>query len=223
MKNALVLAFALATTPFAAAAGELGYTYAELGWQQTELDDFDTGRGAALNASVALGERFHLFGGYARQDAETDVFVAEIGQSTELHTDADLYRVGLGFNQALNERVDFVVRGAYERMHYDVTVPELFDGTVSTKSTGWSAETGVRAALAQRFEGWALAGYADTSSVSIDGQELGTDEDADDEFYGRLGAQFMWNANWGVVGEARLADDSQQLFLGVRGTFDNWD
>lgn len=223
MKNALVLALALATTPFAAAAGELGYTYAELGWQQTDIDDFDTANGPAFNASVALGERFHLFGAYARQDADSSLFIPAFDDTVRLETDTDFYRVGLGFNHSLNERVDLVLRGAYERMHYDISAPALFDGTVSGKSDGWSAEAGVRGLLADRLEGWAMAGYADTGSVNIEGQNVGTDEDADDEFYGRLGAQLMWNANWGVVGEARLADDSQQLFLGVRGTFDNWD
>lgn len=221
MKNAWVLALALATTPLAANAGELGYTYAELGWQQTDIDGFDTADGPALNASVALGERFHLFGGYARQDAQADLFVPELGEAVELQLDTDVYRIGLGWNHALTERADLVLRGAYERTHLDLGVAG-FDEVVDGKGDGWSAEAGVRGLLAERFEGWAALGYADATSFNVAGETVGTDEGQDDEVYGRLGAQFMWNANWGVVGEARLADDAHQLFLGVRGTFDDW-
>lgn len=222
MKNALVLALALATTPLAATAGGPGYTYAELGWQQTDVDDIGEADGPAFNASVALGENVHLFGGYARQDAEERLFVPELDDTIDLRVDADLYRVGLGYNHSLGERVDLVLRGAYERQHFDVGVRGL-DVRVDGKSDGWSAEAGVRGLLAERFEGWAAVGYADIGSINLEGESLGTDESEDDEVYGRLGAQFMWNANWGVVGEARVGDDVQQLFVGVRGTFDNWD
>ena len=71
---------------------------------------------------------------------------------------------------------------------------------------GYSAEVGVRSALAQNFEGYVMAGYEDGDNF-------------DGDFYGRLGAQVKFNQNWGVNGDVKFADGDTQYFIGPRLTF----
>jgi len=68
---------------------------------------------------------------------------------------------------------------------------------------GYSAEVGVRSALASNFEGYALAGYEDSQDFSGD-------------FYGRLGGQVKFNPNWGLSGDIKFASGDTQVFIGPR-------
>lgn len=213
MKKQIALALALATASFAASAGDLSYNSVELGYQRTDIDDLGEGDGFALNGSVALSESLHLFGGYARQSEETSGDV-------RLDVDLNTYRVGLGYNLALSERLDLVARGAYERVHGDVRATNGVESfSADGKADGYSAEVGVRGLLADNFEGWAFAGYADVSSINALGETIETDEGEDDQFYGRVGAQWKFSPTWGLVGETRLSDEYNQYFVGLRASY----
>lgn len=217
MKKQLALAVVLATASFGATADELSYNYVDLGYQQSDIDDLGDGDGAVVNASVALGESLHLFGSYARQSAEERLFIEDLDDTATLDIDINTYRIGLGYNHAFNERLDLVVRGAYERQHFDVSIADI--GSGDGKADGYSAEVGVRGLLADRFEGWAMAGYADVGSINVEGESIDGDEGDDDQVYGRLGAQFKFNDTWGIVGETRLSDDYNQYSIGLRASF----
>lgn len=219
-KRIALLALALAAAPLAAPADELGYTYIEGGFQRLDIDNLGEGNGAAVNASLAITDKLHLFGGYSRQSEESTLAVDPDFGTVGLDTDLNWYRVGLGFNHSFNDRLDLVVRGAYERMHADFDVDTgNASGGFDGKAEGWSAEVGLRSLLAERFEGWASVGYADLGDVELAGVDLDTDEGEDDQVYGRVGAQFNITPMWGVVGEARVSDEFNQYFLGLRASF----
>lgn len=220
-KRIALLALALAAAPLAASADELGYTYIEGGYQQLDIDDLGEGNGAAINASLAITDKLHVFGGYSRQSEEATGFLGSSFDPVRVEVDINWYRAGLGFNHGFNDRVDLVVRGAYERAHLDVSLHDEFGsfGSGDGKADGWSVEAGVRGLLASRFEGWALAGYADISTVELMSRGVDTDESEDDQAYGRIGAQFKITPVWGVVGEARVSDEFNQYFLGLRASF----
>ena len=111
--------------------------------------------------------------------------------------DVDQWRVGLGYNHPVAANTDLLARVAYE--NYDV------EGA-GDRLDGYSAEVGVRSALAPNFEGYATAGYEDGDRF-------------DGDFYGRLGAQVKFNQNWGVSGDVKFADGDTQRFVGPRLTF----
>ena len=220
MKHLRLLAALLVALPCAAHAAEpLSSTFIEPGYQRTDLDGGGTGDGAAVSASLALGSKLHLFGSYARQSDETTWSDPGFGD-IYVDTDVNSYRVGLGFNHAFNERLHLVVRGAYEREHVDMSFSDGFNSfKIDGRADGWSAEAGVRGLLADTLEGWAMAGYADVSTADVMGESVDTDEDEDDQAYGRLGGQWHFTRGWGVVGEARLSSDFNQYFLGMRASF----
>ena len=209
MKRSLLApALLLAALPFAASAQNasgLNYNYVEGGYVVTNLDndngDIDAD-GFGGNASFALSDNFHLFGGFATQD--TDTFEVFDGTNqNRVNTDVNQWRVGLGYNLPIAASTDLVARAAYEKFEIDdVTVNgQRFE--VNDGDDGYSAEVGVRTAFTRNFEGHAYAGYEDYGN------------DADD-FYGRVGALVKFNPNWGVSGDVKFADGDTQWFVGPR-------
>ena len=93
-------------------------------------------------------------------------------------------------------KADLVTRIAYEKI----------DAGSGVDADGYSAEVGVRGALASKVEGYAMAGYQDYEQV-------------DGDFYGRLGAQVKFNENWGLSGDVKFADGDTQWFVGPRLTW----
>lgn len=206
MQRSLIALALAATFPFAAPAAEgLNYNYVEGGYVATNLDndngDIDAD-GFGGNASFALSDNFHIFGGANTQD--TDTFELFDGTNrNRVNTDVNQWRVGLGYNLPIAASTDLVARVAYESFEVDdVTVNgQRFD--VNEGDDGYSVEVGVRSALTANLEGHALAGYEDYGS------------DADD-FYGRLGAQYKFNPNWGISGDVKFAGGDTQWFVGPR-------
>jgi len=111
--------------------------------------------------------------------------------------DVDQWRVGVGYNHEISPRADLLTRIAYEK----VDLGSLGD------ADGWSVEAGARGALTRNFEGYALAGFEDGDQV-------------DGDFYGRLGAQYKFNQNWGVSADVKLVSGGdRQWFVGPRFTW----
>lgn len=189
---AVLAASLFAALPLAVSAQEaagLNYNYVEGGYVSTNTDAGDAD-GFGTNASVALAPNFHLFGGYSTQDIDdSDINV-------------DQFRIGAGYNVGIAANTDLVARAAYEKYKTD----DFTIGGVRFAGEdldGYSAEVGVRSALAPNFEGYAMAGYED-------GDEF------DGDVYGRLGAQVKFNRNWGVSGDVKFADGDTQWFVGPR-------
>lgn len=108
--------------------------------------------------------------------------------------DFDQWRLGVGYNHTLTARTDLLTRIAYEKVDF---------GSLGD-ADGWSVEVGARSALLPALEGYALAGYEDGDETSGD-------------FYGRLGAQYKFNANWGISGDVKLVKGGdRQWFVGPR-------
>ena len=183
MKKSLLALTLLAAAPFAASAAEgVSYNYVEGGYTATNLSDgLPDADGWGAKGSVAIAPNFHLFGNYASQEIDNTSF------------DFDQLRLGVGYNREISPKADLVTRVAYEK----------FDAGRLADYTGWSAEVGVRGALARNFEGYVMAGYEDGDNY-------------DGEFYGRLGAQVKFNPNWGVSGDVKFVDGDTQWFVGPR-------
>ena len=107
--------------------------------------------------------------------------------------DVDQSRIGVGFDHQVAPRWATYIALAYEK----------FDAGGGVDFDGYSAEVGMRGALAPSFEGYAMAGYEDF-------------EQADGDFYGRLGAQVKFNPNWGVSGDVKFIDGDTQYLVGPR-------
>jgi Ax21 family sulfation-dependent quorum factor len=190
-RSPLVLALALAAAlPFAASAAEgVSYNFVQGGYVATNGDGADAD-GFGVDGSVAVHPNFHLFGGYANQEID--------GTSI----DFDQWRVGVGYNLQVSPKADLLARVAYEK--FDAG-RDLFGSRL--EADGYSAEVGVRGALAQNFDGYALAGYEDY------------DNGFDGDFYGRLGANVKFNQSWGLNADVKFAGNDTQWFIGPRLTW----
>lgn len=189
-RSPFVLALALAAAlPFAASAAEgVSYNYVQGGYVATNGDGADTD-GFGVDGSVAVHPNFHLFGGYANQEID------------DSNIDFDQWRVGVGYNLEVSPRADLLARVAYEK--FDAG-RDFFGNSI--EADGYSVEVGMRSALTNNLEGYALAGYEDYGSNA-------------DDFYGRLGAQYKFNPNWGISGDVKIADGDTQWFVGPRLTW----
>lgn len=113
--------------------------------------------------------------------------------------DVDVQRIGLGWRHGLGNATDLVLGANYLR--FDV------DGTgIGLDSDGYEAEVGVRHAFGKRFEVQASLGYVDGG-------------DFDGSVYGKLGGQYRFNQDWGLVGSALIRDDANEYFFGPRLSF----
>jgi len=194
MKRILLAALAAAVLPLAAQAGDLSYNYVQAGYDAAHNDN--SGRdshGWTGDASFAIGEHFQVLGGYSHNNRD----VPDNSSRT-----ANSWRLGGGFHTPVSGNTDFVADVDYHQASVD---------GVSRDVKGYSAEGGVRSALAPRFEGWALAGYSHIHDPG-DGRNNG-------EAFGKLGGQYKFNKNWGLVAEGRLAENDRSIFIGPRISF----
>jgi Ax21 family sulfation-dependent quorum factor len=180
---ALLAVPALVLSASASAAEGVSYNYLEGGYVTSNLQDSPDADGWAIGGSAAIAPNFHLFGNYSSQELDGTNF------------DIDNWRLGVGYNHEISQRMDLLTRVAYER--YETSVQDF---------NGYSVEVGLRGAITPMFEGYALAGYEDGS-------------DFDGDFYGRLGAQVKFNQNWGLTGDVKFADNDTLWFVGPRFTF----
>jgi Ax21 family sulfation-dependent quorum factor len=176
----------LLALPLAASAAELDYSYLEGGYVDYGVSDGPDAEGWLIGGSFALGDQLHLYGSHVQADIDhSDLF------------EADVSRLGLGWNTGISGNSDLVVRANYLKL--DSNFP-------GADSDGYEAEVGVRSALTPRFETYAAAGYVDTGR-------------GDGDLMGKLGAQFKFSPRWGLVADATLSDDANQFFVGPRLSF----
>lgn len=205
MIKQFALATVLAAAPLAAVASDLSYTYVEGGYAKLHIDEDDLGSpegdGGYLRGSFAVNPQIHLFGGVGRV---SETFgLASIGFDAELEVDVTRSEFGVGYHQAMGERVDFVAELSYLRLDIDTEIEGFSEGA-DTK--GGRASLGLRGNASERVEGWVKVGYLDGG-------------DFEGDFVGTLGGQFKFNQTWGVVGEVEIIDDNTQYLAGVRASF----
>jgi Ax21 family sulfation-dependent quorum factor len=197
MKRSLIALALLAAAPFAASASDLSYNYIEGGYTRVngvgaKID------GAVLNGSIALGSRFHAFGGYEALDLEATAIDIGTGQTFSADADFDTWTLGFGYNHSLTNSTDLVARVGYRNSDIDVPGFDL---------KSYFTEVGARAQLATNFEGYAYAGYERTEGAG------------DGDYFGRIGGQYSFNRNWGLVADVKFGQSVEQYFVGPRFTF----
>src|SRR5688572_5762775 len=108
--------------PALSQAEGLSYKYIDLGYSQTELDDFDAdGDAFSISGAFALAANWHIFGAYADGSGDVDGF-------SNVDIDITSWNAGLGYNRSLNDKIDFVGRVSYVKSELEGTIPGL--GTV---------------------------------------------------------------------------------------------
>lgn len=185
-----VLAVFVLSAPFAGSAADLSHTYVEGGVARLEADApagvRDPGyTGGYLKGSAALNDRFYVFGGH-QQVASDDFDNVDVKRSN----------LGVGYNHALNERVELLAELGYARHAIE---------DYSTDAARVSA--GVRGQLGERVEGWAKASYT------------GDETFLDGRYSAQVGAMLKLNPTWGITGEVDAARNANVLTLGVRAGF----
>lgn len=197
MKKQLAAALVLACLPFAASARDsLGsFTYVEAGVQRVSVDLDSLGNdsldfdGVGIRTSIELGDNLYIYGGYAW--SRNDDFVVDI--------DARQANAGIGYRHTVFDNADLTAELGFQHN-------ELAADNFEENIDGARLSVGLRGALSNSFEGWVKANYVDGS-------------DYDGEFSGTLGAQFVINETWGIVGEVEAGDVTSQYMLGVRASF----
>jgi hypothetical protein len=117
-----------------AAAEDLNYNFIQGSYGQIEVDDVDVdGDGFGIEGSVALTDRFHLFGGYTTADMDFGV-------------DLNQLEAGVGFNSPISETVDLIASLAY--VSAEVEIP----GFGSTDDSGYGLGLGLRAMVTPVLE-----------------------------------------------------------------------
>lgn len=198
MKHSLIALGLLAALPFAASASELSYNYVEGGYTRingagAKID------GLAVNGSVALGSRFHVFGGYEASDIEATGINLGTGETFRSDLDFDRWNLGFGYNHSLSESTDLVARVGHGRTD--------FEGLSHTFKS-YFTEVGARSQLAPNIEGYLYAGYEKTEGTGQSG-----------DYYGRIGGQYSFNPSWGLVADAKFGSGDEQYFFGPRFSF----
>lgn len=207
MKRVLLAAALVVTTPAFAQSQDSGlnYNHVEAGYSATNAKRYSPDdEGWTINASAAIAPSFHIFGGYQRLDKQIPRF-----DNGSIDAKQDQMRFGIGYNTAATSSTDLVARLAYERERYTSNFSGFDDPTFNrrlrTSAHGYSAEVGARSAFTPNWQGYAFAGYRDLNDNRLDSR-----------FYGRLGSNYAFNRNWSLTGEVKVAERSQQWFIGPR-------
>jgi hypothetical protein len=183
------LAALAAALPFASHAEQMNYSYAELGYVDTELDGdgFDVdGDGFALRGSLAVHPSFFVFANY--QDLSFD-----------FNVDSSLLEVGGGGHWPLTDKVDLIGK-------LGIVKAELEAGQFDADDDGFLLGARVRGVVAPQFE---LEGGFDYRDL---------DDAGDDTTIVLEGRYFFVNNVAGGLGVS-IGDDITSLGLNVRVTF----
>ena len=184
-----VLAALAAALPLASHAETMDYSYAELGYIDTELDGdgFDVdGDGFGLRGSLAVHPNFFVFAGY--QDLSFDFGV-----------DASLLEVGGGGHWPLSDKIDLIGK-------LGIVKAELEAGQAEADDDGFLLGGRVRGVVAPKFE---LEGGFDYRDL---------DEAGDDTTIVLEGRYFFVENVAGGL-SVSLGDNVTSLGLNVRLTF----
>jgi hypothetical protein len=118
----------------ATAAADINYNFIQGSYGQIEVDDVDAdGDGFGIEGSVALTDRFHLFGGYTTADMDFGVDLSQL-------------EAGVGFNSPISETVDLIASLAYVSAEVDPPGPGSVD------DSGYAVGLGLRAMMTPQLE-----------------------------------------------------------------------
>lgn len=179
----------------ALASDGFSYSYAELGWVNTEFDDLGAdGDGFALRGSFEFTPALHGFAQLADQDFDVGGGAEVGGEAMEL---------GVGYAWTMSPTVDIVGKLAYVTQEIDVNIAG-FGG--SFDDDGFGIGGYVRAQPVDRLE---LTGGIDLVDMDLGG----SDE------YLSLGARFFFTKMFAAGLDLRLNSDDTSYMLGGRFNF----
>jgi len=178
---------------FSAVAGAEGfnYTYAYVGYGNTDFDDFNAdGDGFTVGGSFAFTNNFHAFASYEFSDAELDV-----GPGPDIDVDATRLRAGFGYNRGMTDALDLVARLAYEGVDLDPPGPGSFD------DSGIALGVGIRFRAMDSLE---LNGFINHVSFS----------DFEDDTRVEVGGMYSFDGPWSLGLNAEFGDVSTYTLSG---------
>jgi hypothetical protein len=127
----------LATVSAGAGAAGFNYSYAELGYTKLNSDPLDAS-GANAELSLAAGNYVHIKGGYSR------LWVDNVKGSNNDNIDIDSFRIGMGGNYSVHEKVDLTGTVSF--------VDNENSGDNNNSDRGYEAEFGARVQALQKLE-----------------------------------------------------------------------
>jgi len=135
MRKAIALATvaALGLTGNALAADDLSYSFIELGYINTEIDDFDVdGDGLGVRGSLAFTDLLHGFAAFSDGELDGGIDVQQI-------------EVGLGLNWPISSSVDLIGAVSYVDAKVDTPIGNFSDDGIALTGA-------VRGRIAEQFE-----------------------------------------------------------------------
>lgn len=174
----------------AMATDGFSYSFVELGWINSEIDDLNAdGDGFGIRGSMEFTPALHAFASYADQDFD----VAGIDVSGET------LQIGFGYAWSVSPKMDVVGRVSYN----DITVDAL---GASADDSGIGLGGYLRGRPADRLE---LTGGIDL----VDYDESGSDTE-----FG-VGARFFFTKSFAAGVDVEFNDDGTSYMLGGRFSF----
>jgi len=216
-----LFALALVAAPFASFASEsngLDYTYVQLDGIYRDASGF-YGTGAGLSGSYAVTDNVFLTGSYARVgDTHSWGWSDELYRYSHHGKDTlSAWTLGVGFNQSLADRADWVTQVAYVRpgakwnesdCYYYGGISEGCDRwSGNDHASGYNVSTGVLGHVTNELTANAYLGYEDYN------------HHYDGNFFADFGVGYAFNKTWSLQTGVRLAEGSETWKLGVRASF----
>jgi hypothetical protein len=187
-------ATALACAPALSQAGDLSYSYIDLGYVETDLDgigpDLD---GFVLRGSLELGSNVFLFAQYLDQSAS----------DSGVKLDGETYGVGVGYAWSFADNMDLYGKLGYVRSEATV---RGFGERFSADDDGYQIGFGIRALPIELLELEGAVNYTDLS------------DSGDDTSFG-VAARWRITPQFALGVEAEFADDAKAYGIGFRWTF----
>ena len=133
-RSALALVLVMLAGTAAAQINDFRYSFIQASYSKSDYDNLGIdGDGLGVSASFELTDNFHIFGGYAGADIESNA-------------DSDGWNAGVGLNVPLGRQMDVVARLSYQSTEIDVPVL----GTV--EDDGFGLGVGVRVGANESIE-----------------------------------------------------------------------
>jgi hypothetical protein len=145
-----VLAALAAALPLATQADTMDYSFVDLSYVDTELDDANVdGDGFALRGSIAFLDSFFGFAEY--EDLGFDLGI-----------DVTQFKVGVGGHMPLNEKIDLVGRFGIVKADFEAEGP--FGRRIEADEDGFTLGAHLRGQVMPRFELEGGLDYVDADS-----------------------------------------------------------
>jgi hypothetical protein len=132
----------LAAAPLTALADDMSYSFVDVAYVETDIDDAPTADGFALRGAVGFAETFFVFGEYSDQSVSG--------------VDLTSYAVGLGGHYGIAENLDLVGRVGWAQVEIDA-------GPFDADDDAYFLDLGLRGRVGDAVELEGGARYTDFS------------------------------------------------------------